>query len=110
MSNAESTESFLIESPRSVLWYALGPTGGVVVAAVITLVLIALSLRIRDDHIAFACLGWAWIALAPDWQVHYFVVPLVATVPLISRGLNAIASHQPIQRTGGCGADGAAVH
>jgi hypothetical protein len=84
MTNGISTEVFLIESPRSVLTPLVGGAVATLVAVVLTGALIALTLRLRDDHRAFLCLGLAWIALAPDWQVHYFVVALVAAVPLLA--------------------------
>jgi hypothetical protein len=43
--------------------------------------------RIRDDAVAFALLGWAMILPAPDWESHYLLLPLAASLPWLTRWL-----------------------
>ena len=84
MANGLSTEYFPIQSPRSLLWAPLGVIGAGLVAAALTAVVVIGVVRIRDDRAAFALLGLAMILPAPEWHLHYFVVPAVAALPALS--------------------------
>jgi hypothetical protein len=85
MTNGLSNEYFPIQSPRSLLSTPLGVVGSSAVAFGLTAALLVVVLRLRDEAVAFALLGLAMIMAAPEWHLHYFIVPLVGALPLVLR-------------------------
>jgi hypothetical protein len=105
MANGLSNEYFPIQSPRSLLWAPLGVVAAGVVAGAITAVTLAAVLRVRDDRAAFSLLGLAMILPAPEWHLHYFIVPVAAALPTLA---DALLRRDP-RRTGAPDSIGAAA-
>lgn len=86
---------YYLPSPERLLEGYLSRTAVVVVLAALTIGLLLLVHRVRDDAVAFALLGWAVILPAPDWWAHYLLFPLVAMLPLVLRWVAPKASPLP---------------
>lgn len=84
MANGVSTEYFVIESPRSLLSPVIGSTLALIAAFVLLALLLVAVLRLKDDRLAFLALSAAMIVLAPDWHLHYFVIPAVGALPYLA--------------------------
>lgn len=96
MANGLSTEYFVIQSPRSLLTGALGSTVALAVALGLTLLAVLGALRVREDAVALVLVSLAMILPAPDWHLHYFIVPLVGSLPLLIRAwLGAAPARRP---------------
>lgn len=88
-------------APRHVLALLVGPTGALALALAMTVALLLIVLWAKSPYIAFAAQSMALILPAPDWHLHYLLVPLIGVLPAIARwiaGLQAERSVSKIER------------
>ncbi len=81
--NGVSSSPVFPAAPRVVLAPLLGPTLSLAVILLLTVVLLVAVLRLRSERLAFGLLGLALILPAPDWYLHYLIIPLVGFLPLM---------------------------
>ena len=85
--NGALSSAFVVPSPRSALDPVLGSSLAALVGYLLAGIALLGSTRLAGRETAFLLLSIAMILPAPDWYLHYFVVPLVGAVPMISRML-----------------------
>jgi hypothetical protein len=95
MANGISTEYFVVQSPRSLLSGLVGSVPAAIAAIVLTAIACIGAVRVRDDARALLLLGIAMILPAPDWHLHYFIVPVVGAWPHVARWLAATPRTAP---------------
>lgn len=85
--NARSSGWLIPQPPRHLLEPILGPAVASLVSYALTGLLVLATYRVRSHHVAFFLLSVALILPAPDWYMHYWLVPLVGAVPWIAKTL-----------------------
>jgi hypothetical protein len=79
--NGQPTSDFILPAPRAFLGGMVGSTVATLAALVLTGLVMFFVRRDQHDHRALFLLSWALILPAPDWYLHYLIVPLVGSLP-----------------------------
>lgn len=83
--NGMPTSFVFPEPPRHYLEPLLGARWAQVIVYGATGLLLVAVVRLRSAHAAFAALGIAMILPAPDWYMHYLVIPVFGVLPWLCR-------------------------
>lgn len=79
--NGQPTSDFILPAPRAFLGGMVGSTFATVATLALTGLLLFFVHRDQHDRRALFLLSWALILPAPDWYLHYLIVPLVGSLP-----------------------------
>jgi hypothetical protein len=79
--NGQSSQFSFPTPPRHILEPLIGPSLAMLVSLVGSGVLLLLTIRVRSAYLAIALLSLAMILPAPDWYVHYLLIPLAGVAP-----------------------------
>lgn len=85
MSNGKTSALGFFPAPRQVLDPILGEASSALAAYAAAGVLLLASVRVRSDRLAFALVSFGMIVPAPDWYMHYMLIPLVGLLPWLAR-------------------------
>jgi hypothetical protein len=83
--DGQATSDFALEAPRAALESLIGPIASALVTYAVAGLLTLFVARGQNDHRDFFVLSVAMILPAPDWYLHYLVVPVVGLLPIIIR-------------------------
>lgn len=81
LTNAQPFGATVPQPPRLVLQPILGPAGAEFVAFGITGVVATAVLLVRQERLAFFLLSLAMILPAQEWTTHYFLIPIIGSLP-----------------------------
>jgi hypothetical protein len=95
LTNGQPSGDFPLMSPRAALTTIAGPTVATLTGYLLAALLATVVIAGRRDRRDFFVLSVAMIVPAPDWYLHYFVVPLVGAFPSI---VNMLVSRRNIVR------------
>ena len=84
-SNGQSTQFLPPTPPRQLLQPVVGPFVAFLLSLAVTGAVLILVICVRSPYLAFALLSVAMILPAPDWYVHYLVIPLAGVAPWFAR-------------------------
>jgi hypothetical protein len=70
------------QPPRTLMEPLLGPAAAMVASYAITGSLALAGVLIRGDRLAFGILGLAMVMPAQEWHAHYYLIPVIAFLPL----------------------------
>ena len=79
--NGESSQFSFPTAPRQILEPMIGASLAMLVSLAGSGLLVLLTIRVRSAYVAIALLSLAMILPAPDWYVHYLLIPLAGVAP-----------------------------
>ena len=89
MANGHGSNTWGAVAPRLLLELVIGPGAAAIACYAAAVALLVAAVRVRSDRLAFGIMALAMILPAPDWYVHYLLIPLVGVLPAIAVRLAA---------------------
>lgn len=85
MRNSRPSHLWFPQPPRQWLDPVIGTSASTAAAFALAAALLALSVRVRSSHAALFLVSLAMIIPAPDWHLHYLLIPFAGATPWLAR-------------------------